>query len=241
MVQTKYFFLLRPNLSAKVRLMNTKRNLKILAALLSLLLLETKVQAYESKNSDYEEVSYEDLVNELSQQNKIAANKNTPARFDSGDMKIHAGVGYATSFSSVSFGDSTSNRFLSGVQLSLGIDIFSQHLFSEVVFKNFGIDSRATDSLSVKQLDLRLGYRDQVSGPWGYKLGAGLSNRYIKYTANEVSENSTVPALSIHGAMEAIVSRSLSLGLEVAGRTPLVEQKSDRGSLDMSLRMNALF
>lgn len=203
--------------------------------------LSTNVQANTSGSADYQEVSYDDLVNELSQQN-AKQNALINRSSDSHDLKIHAGIGYATSFSNFRLNESPSQKFLSGIQLSLGIDLFSQNLFSEITFKNFGVDSKVNESLSVKQLDLKLGYQDHLaSGPWGYRLGAGISNRFMKYSSPSQSLNETIPALSIHAGLDTYLSRALILGLEFSGRTALTEQVYDRGSLDMTIRMDAQF
>lgn len=212
-----------------------------LLAFSSLQFVSTKVQAAASDNVDYQEVSYDDLVSELSQQNaKQSALMNRGN--ESHDLKIHAGIGYATSFSSFRLNDSASQKFLSGIQLSLGIDLFSQNLYSEITFKNYGVDSKGNESLSVKQLDLKLGYQDRLaSGPWGYRLGAGISNRFMKYSNPTRSLNETIPALSINAGLDTYLNRALVLGLEFAGRTALTEQVYDRGSLDMTIRMDAKF
>lgn len=220
------------------------KNISLIFAAFSLIQLSsTKVQAADTRgnNPDYQEVSYDDLVNELSQQNAKQKDLLNHGN-ESHDLKILAGVGYATSFSSFRLNDTPTQKFLSGIQLSLGIDLFSEHLYSEMTFKNYGVDTKRDETLSVKQLDLKLGYRDRFqSGPWGYRMGAGISNRFMKYSSATSSLNETIPALNINAGVDTILNRSLSLGLEFAGRTALTEQVYDRGSVDMTLRLDAQF
>ena len=80
--------------------MQNKKTLQIVLIVAALFGASTLVQAAPaSSSSEYEEVSYDDLLNELSAKKKTMARSHN----DSLDAtRIHAGIGYANTFSNIS-------------------------------------------------------------------------------------------------------------------------------------------
>ena len=131
---------------------------------------------YDSR--DYQEVSYDDLVNELNSQKTRMQVKKTSS-FD--EVKINAGVGYVNSFSNISTQKQNFNRHTNGIQLSVGMDLFSPNWYSEGIFRNYGVTTSGSEELNLKDLDLRIGYRQNLEKIWDYTLSAGLSNRFLNF------------------------------------------------------------
>ena len=70
-----------------------------------------------------QEVSYDDLVNELNRKKSTFRSNAEASPFDT--IKIHAGLGLITSANDISAGSSSGTKYQNGFQLSLGIDLFS--------------------------------------------------------------------------------------------------------------------
>ncbi len=187
----------------------------------------------EETSPDYEEVSYEDLLNRISNK-KSYLKKESSSPFD--EVLIHFGLAYVTSFSATSIPSNSLSNQLSGLQLSLGINLFSPHWYSEATWRNFGVHSRFSQEISLRELDFRIGFQEDLSAKWKYRLGTGLATRFMHYSDNKsVNIDATTPALLINFGLFTPISDFVSLGAEVSGRSPLVSS-SDRGSWDLSLQ-----
>ena len=191
-----------------------------------------------SDRSDYQEVSYDDLVNELdARKSRIQVKSQNHSSFD--DVKIHAGIGYVNSFSNISTQQQNLNRHTNGIQLSVGMDLFSKNWYSEGIFRNYGVTSSGSEELSLKDLDLRVGYRQNLERVWDYTLSAGLSNRFLNFSdpAKDISVNENTPSLVISTGVVGQVHKNLSLGAEVGARSALVSRTADKNSFDLILRL----
>ncbi len=110
--------------------MQISKTLQFVLISLSLFSTPTLVQAANSdgKSDEYEEVSYDDLLNELSAKKKHLTKKQESS-FD--DVRLHAGIGYSNTFTNIAAQNQNFNRHASGIQLSLGMDLFSPNWYSE--------------------------------------------------------------------------------------------------------------
>lgn len=196
----------------------------------------TLVQAA-ANGSDYEEVSYDDLLNELSAKKNSIARKSASS-FD--DVRLHAGIGYANSFTNISANNQNFNRHANGIQLSLGMDLFSPNWYSEGVFKNYGVTSSGSEEMTLRELDLKVGYTNRLESIWSYSISSGLSNRFLRFSdsAKGVSVNETTPSLVVSTGFSAQVHKHLSIGAEVSAHTAMVNSTSDKNSFDFAFRLN---
>lgn len=213
---------------------------KTLSAVLlsvSLTFTTTLVQAASDSRGDYQEVSYDELLNELSAKKKSLGTQKRPHDLD--DVRLHAGVGYANSFTNISAQNQNFNRHATGIQLSVGMDLFSPRWYSEGVFRNYGQSSSGSEEFSLRELDLKIGYTDKLESIWSYNLSAGLSNRFLKFAdaVKGISVDETTPSLVIGTGFMAQVHRHLSLGAEVGARSALVNRTADKNSFDFAFRL----
>lgn len=216
--------------------MQTSKTIQFVLIALSLFAAPTLVQAAGAP-SEYEEVSYDDLLNELSaKKNSLAKKQNSS--FD--DVRLHAGIGYANSFTNISAQKQNFNRHASGIQLSLGMDLFSPNWYSEGVFRNYGLTSSGNEELTLREFDLKLGYTNTLESIWKYSISSGLSNRFLKFkdSTKDIDVDSTTPSLVVSTGFFAQVHRNLSLGAEVSARTAMVNDTSDKNSFDFAFRLN---
>ncbi|MNJ98536.1 hypothetical protein D3C87_163030 [compost metagenome] len=205
-------------------------------ALVSLSLLSAPALVWAAQDSSYEEVSYDDLLNELSaKQKKIT--KESASSFD--DVRLHAGIGYVNAFTNLATNNKNFNRHASGIQLSLGMDLFSPQWYSEGVFRNYGTTTEGSEDLSIKELDIKIGYTDKLESIWNYTLSAGLSNRFLKFkdSTKGISVDETTPSFVISSGFMAQVHKRLSLGAELSARTAMINKSADKNSVDFAFRL----
>lgn len=187
---------------------------------------------------DYEEVSYDELVNEL--HSKSRRQQLRVAHDDFDDVRILAGVGLVTGFTNISAQQQNFNRHASGIQLALGMELFSPNWYSEGVFRNFGTSNNGDEELSLRDIDLKVGFKSDVERIYSYNIAAGLSNRFMKFskTQGQISVNETTPSMVIASGIQAHLNRTVSLGVELSARSSLANQSSDKHSLDFAFRIN---
>lgn len=200
----------------------------------TVLLVSTLAQA-----AEYEEVSYDDLVNQINKRkNSVVRSANDP--LDS--LKIHAGLGLLTSANNVNTGRGTDTlKYQNGFQLSLGIDLFSNKWASEAALRNFGQARSGTETRSLREFDLKFMHRDMMSTGAGFRLGAGLGTRYLKIDDGDVHIDDSTPTALLFGGLDVYASKSVSVGIESGFRTSMVNQTSDKGALDLTIRLDTYF
>lgn len=187
-------------------------------------------------DSGYEEVSYDELLNELSAKKKRVTQEQT----QSSEMpQMQAGLGYVNSFTNLGKDNKNYNRHASGIQLSAGVSLFSANWYSEGIFRNYGTTTSGSEDLSIREIEARLGYTNKLEGVWNYTLAAGLSNRFLKFSdpTNGVNIDETTPSLVISTGFFAQVHRRLSLGAEISARSPMMNKSADKSSVDLAFRM----
>jgi hypothetical protein len=189
--------------------------------------------------ADYQEVSYDDLVNQISQRkNSVVSNANDP--FDS--IKLHAGLGLLSSVNNVNTGRGGDTlKYQNGFQLSLGIDLFSPQWAAELALRNLGQAKSGTETRSLREFDMKFMHRDLISSNMGYRLGAGLGTRYLKISDTDTSIDDSTPTALLFGGLDMYATKNFSVGVESGFRTSMVNQTADKGALDIMLRMDTYF
>lgn len=216
--------------------MNKLNALKSLLVTILLISTPTLVQAARGSDKDYEEVTYDELLNELStKKNKLVNDHVSP--FDT--VMIHAGLGYISSFANYRANNQNLNRYQNGLQLSLGIDLFSPNWYSEGVFRNYGVTSQGEESINLKEFDLKVGYKAPIAQMWSYSLASGLSNRFLTITdsSKSIDVNTTTPSLLLSAGVYINPNKNLALGLEGSAHSALVNRTVDRDSVDFAFRI----
>lgn len=202
---------------------------------LAVSVVPTIVQA--TNSADYEEVSYDDLLNELSAK-KVSLKQEQSSSFDT--VRLHAGIGYVNSFSNIATQKQNFNRHANGIQLSLGMDLFSPNWYSEGVFRNYGLTSSGSEEMTLREFDLKIGYTDKLESIWSYSLSSGLSNRFLRFTdpARNIDVNDTTPSLVVSTGFSAQLHKNLSLGAELSARSAVVNRTADKNSFDFAFRLS---
>ena len=192
-------------------------------------------------NNDGEEIRYEELVNQLTAKRKASISRSTPDTLD--NLKIHAGFGLIGSANSVNINGSNSIKYQNGFQVSLGIDLFSPEWASEVDMRNFGQTKSGTETRSLREFDLKFMNRAMFNSIYGYRLGAGIGNRYLKIEdeRNDISINDNTPCGLMLFGLDSMINKNMSVGIEGVFHSSLINRTADRNSLDMTFRLDTYF
>ncbi len=221
----------------------------ILFSLVATILMSTTLVQSAVAATDYEEVSYDDLVNQLHE-------KKNSYRFEGNDPfqqnKIHVGFGLLTSMTNTEYDGGKSMKYQNGFQLSLGIDLFSPIWAAEGNLRNFGQAHSGTETRSLREFALKLMHRDRFNGArdslngggsLGYRAGFGVGNRYLRISddINGLVVNDNTPAMVFFGGLDAYASKNFSIGIETDYHASLVGNTADKGALDFTFRLDTYF
>jgi hypothetical protein len=214
----------------------SKWTLKAVAALTITHTTPTMVWAYSGNlNEGYQEVSYDDLVNELnSKKSNVEKKQKAPLN------EVHLGVGYVHTYSEMYFQNKNSSRSQNGLQLSAAMNLDSPNLYAEGIFRNFSGSTVHQENAQVYQFDARLGYNNELSTPWKYNLFTGFVGRFldISNSAQNYSVNEFTPSFTAGFGSFAEIHKNLRLGFEVGGRTSILGKNTDRDSVDLTIRLD---
>ena len=226
--------------------MKTLKAFKSINTLLTLILITsaTKVLASpDTRNSATSantevEVSYDDFIQEIStNQKKII--RNSTHSFD--DVRIHAGMGYINSFTTLQTKNKQYFRYENAMQISLGVDLFSEHLQAEASYQNFGINQFLYEESLMRNIDLKFAYEDQIEYPWHYRFIGGISHRYLRYKNpnDSVSIEESTPGVLIGAGVLLQVNPILGIGFDLTGRSALLPSSTDQNSFQFAMNVRA--
>lgn len=217
----------------------TRRWIVLFCALSFATATPTMAQAapWNTVDPDTEELTYDDLVNELSRKKRQVRATPTADPFDT--VKIHAGLGSVSSFSTFVINGQSVSRYQNGMQIAVGVDLFSDVWFSEAAWRNFGETHVGSEQHMLRELDLKIGYRGKLEGPWAYRLQSGLAQRHLRLddTIRNIRIDETMPGVFFGAGATASVSPVVSVNFDVTGRTPVIGQTVDKGSVDFNLEL----
>lgn len=187
-------------------------------------------------DENYREVSYEDLLQEInSKKVNIVRDQRNP--FD--NIMVHAGLGYVNSYSNFRTASGNLDRYQNGIQLSVGVDLFSEHWFGEGAFRNFGLTKTGNEELYTKEIDLKAGYQDKLQDLWNWTASAGLATRYVTiqdFSAGVNIDDTTPSAIGSLG-IKGQLNKFLSIGVETSVRSSLIQRTSDRYGMDLTFKL----
>ncbi len=220
-------------MNKNIRLLS--RNLVLIVSFLTFF-VATIVQAEPA----YEEVTYDDLVNQISKKRKQLSPNSSP-QLD--ELKIYAGVGLITGVNSVRVLGSESYKYQNGFQISLGIDLFSPFFASEAVLRNFGQSHSGSETRSFREFDLKFLYHNRIDSQVGFRAGAGLGTRYFKLSdpVSGADINDSTPTSVLFSGIDVFASSALTLGFEAGFRSAMITSTADKNAVDFTFRIDTQF
>lgn len=208
-----------------------------IALILSVLCSQTALAFDEEEG-----LNYDAILQKLSRPESMAASSRSMLD----EVKIHGGVGLTNALYGIKHpnGDST-YAAQRGVEVSLGIDLFSKFWIAEGAFRNYGQQKFENATLDLKEFDLKVVHRNQLSSLWGYRLGAGIVARYLQVSYQgpglKYGEDYQTPHSVVQGGVETFLTRRWSLGADLAWKSALIDESPDRTGYDVTLRIAGHF
>lgn len=189
---------------------------------------------------DQSHISYDSIVEELSSSRTTSTyRQGNPFQ----DVLIHSGVGLALVLTSLERQKQSYQGILQGVEINMGIDLFSKTWMAEGSFRTLG-DSTFEDNIDVKltEFDLKFVYHSRVSQLMRMRFDFGLAARYMDFNNNiDGLEHYTTPSSIASLGLEAQLSRNFTFGATVSYRSAITEDTIDNSSINTSLRLDTHF
>ena len=201
--------------------------------------------AHFAQAQDENLVGYDSIVRDLS--SSTFTRRATPGGMTLEDVKIHSGVGIATSFITIQpEAGGYVTGFLRGVEFNFGIDLMSESWLAEVAVRSYQPDDIDTDTqISMREFDLKVTHRSALSRSLTGRFSAGLAARYLRFFSRNQDlvdrDRYSTPASILSAGLQLQVTRVLSFGTDLTYRAALIDESVDRSSADATLRVNAEF
>lgn len=197
----------------------------------------SKVQA--ARGDDYEEMGYDDLVNELSQKRDQTnkAQKRGPGR-------THLGLGMTNSWNQIQTAGKTYTANITGYELSTGMDLNQENVRGELAFRFMPESQSGSESASLNEINAGLAFRRDLNARWRSKFMGGLGFRFLNFSdsSNRASVQETSSMLLGAAGLESKLSANVALGGEISLRTPFFGSSTpDKNSLSMGLKLDTSF
>jgi hypothetical protein len=214
---------------------------KFFPTAVAVLLIAASPRAFAYANSDDDDgnyVGYDDILKDLGGNGTSKTSWNDDAF---ADVMIHGGVGMASTFGQVRTSHETIHMNQQGVQAALGIDLFSQNWFAEATVRTFSNTSYGASTISLKEFDLKVYYKERLAPHVGFRMGAGLAARYMNVFSRGEQQMFTTPASVLAAGLDYYFSKTISVGAEMGARSALIGETGDKNSIDGTVRVDAHF
>lgn len=202
--------------------------------LISILLFLLHSRTVVAQNYETEEYSYEELLDKIKTKQKRYTKKTASTPWD--QIYLYPSFAVIQSYTKIS-SNIAPNFYHSGLQISLAMDLFSEHWFSETAFRNFGASKNDSKELFLKELDFKVGHKSYLSAAIEYRLSLGVSTRTIRLsdeTAGYHQESKNPALITSMAILSTLPNSPLLLGLEFNYRSLLVANEFDKGSMGLN-------
>jgi hypothetical protein len=222
----------------------------LVATVLVLLLAPCVSPATTRVNQDdsTDDQGYDQIVNDLNRQvdrpaalSRAKMAQQPSEAFDS--ILFHGGVGVSALSQTLTF-DNGKQVYVGqkGMQIAFGIDLFSPNWLAEGTYRNFAQTDDSSTRVALQEFEMKVFYRDRIEQQIGYRVGGGLSARYMTISQPGItSEQYTTPAGVGTLGLEFYLSEKISLGIDLSGRSAMISETPDKNSIDGTLRVAAHF
>lgn len=210
---------------------------------LFILLCVTLVQTISYAEENFS--AYEDIVREL-KSSETQSIRSSIDRENSIPIRIHGDIGFVTSRLNLDLPKTYSqSQGLQGTEVVLGIDLFSPTWRAEGALRSFRTEKFSSGNISLREFDLRVVREAKVSPAIDFRVGGGMSARYLKLTnlpAEDglILDNSTPASLFLLG-LKGSFSPTIALSVDLTFKNRLVNETIDRGSIDGAVRVSGSF
>ncbi len=230
--------------------MKTKKLVWLSVVAFTFLILPKLSWAEVDTQSDYNQAdeetqNYDAIVKDLSKPSLRAKSRAAVARSSGGDSfentTIHAGVAYANMLETLDLPNKKIYVGQAGVQVSLGIDLFSEHLSSEGTLISYGEQNYDGSVVSVKEFDLMFYGKGQLTQNIKGRIGGGIAGRYLTLSKNNIATQYSTPSSVLSVGADYFIAEAFSLGGEIAMRNAMTGETIDERSYTMLVRLDTHF
>lgn len=188
--------------------------------------------------------NYDSIVKELNSSSSYDARQDL-AKDPLDTVKFHFGAGMITSQISLDapayIHRSTTMR---GFELSFAIDLFSPDWRAQTNIRAYQPEEIANNEISFKEFDLLFLHAANLGPQLNWLAGGGLAARYLDFKrpiAPNIDPSNSTPASVLTTGLEFALSSTFSIDANVSYRNRLVQNTSDAGSIDGTLRLSSHF
>lgn len=175
---------------------------------------------------------------------------NAPTETDPwNDVEISGGLGLAfTYMGSIGNENMQASGLLKGVSAHFGITLFHPQFLAEGAFRSY-----ASEALSdmvkaqLREFELRLVHANEFRKHTLFRIGAGLSARYLEVTVKypkdvgDMAYSQTTPSAVFMMGVARNFGRNVQVGPDVSYRSSLIGSTDDQSSVDLNLKFSARF
>ncbi|MCK6599473.1 MAG: hypothetical protein L6Q37_13995 [Bdellovibrionaceae bacterium] len=194
---------------------------------------DSSIARDETKEETYE-LTYDQLLERIKNKQKKIVQTTAPTAWD--QINIYPSFAFIQTMTQVQ-NTSHSSYFQKGLQIGIGMELFSSNWFSETAYRNFGITKNQADELYLKELDFKVGYKNLLGNALEFRLSSGVSTRNFRLSNEETGFHfeSKNPALLLSCGIFSNTHQSpLLLGLEANVRNVLIANEIDKGSFGLN-------
>ncbi len=188
--------------------------------------------------------NYDSIVKELSTTSSYDARQESPKDVLDA-VKFHFSAGLITSQVNLDV-PSTMRRSatLHGFEFSFGIDLFSPEWRAQTDIRAFQQEEIGNNEINLKEFDLLMLHTTPLAAQLSWELGAGLAARYLDFNhavAPNIDPSNSTPASILTTGFEFAVNPTFSIDASFSYRNRLVQNTSDAGAVDGTLRLSSHF
>ncbi len=210
----------------------------IVGSIMGLVVLHASYAFAEAKYDGYEAIVH-NLMGE-STTAKMPSQADNPFA----NVHFHIAVGAAASHLDLtSTHGLPSGANLHGVEVDLGIDLFSPYWQAVGTVTSFVTDYERQTQLQMKEFGMLVQHKLPIEGSISFVLGAGLTARYLTLAGQlpeGVNSSNTTPASQFDGGLDFGITPGLGVILNASYEAALV-RTADAGSINGSVMLAGTF
>lgn len=187
---------------------------------------------------------YDSIVRSLAGASTTAT-VSTPDSDPLANVKFHIAVGaIASHLMLTNMPSLPSSAELHGVNVDLGIDLFSPYWQAVGTITSFQTDYEHQTQLQMKEFGMLVQHKMPLENSIAFVLGAGLTARYLSLSGNipsGVAAENTTPASEFDGGLDFGITQGFSVDINAAYEAALVHQTADAGSINGTVMLAGTF
>jgi hypothetical protein len=203
-------------------------------------MISTLVLPFQLKaDTGYRELTYEDLVQELSEKKSQVEQYNQRAQATKSWMSF----GFVTGMAGLNLNGQSSTKYQNGFHVGLAKEMGTANTLFDSHVTYFAPQSNGVERRSLMEVAGKFAYRPRISPQAGLRSGLGMAlrNWNISNSSQNLQKNDLTPHFLVYTGMEYFPSQTISLGFDASIRTAIDNSNIDRNGVELALKMNSAF